>query len=149
MFFAEIYFVGAFELKICWVKLITNWLMATLSHSPVTLTGNLASGTPAWDLRRSSSINGAIVLPLWRARFGATRRAFTVSAKIRKGKKREYPWPKDADPNVEGGLLRHLSPFKPLKEKPKPVILEFEKHLVDRQKTIVEVHFFDTSKFLL
>ncbi|PSS34625.1 Acetyl-coenzyme A carboxylase carboxyl transferase subunit alpha like [Actinidia chinensis var. chinensis] len=113
--------------------------MATLSHSPVTLTGNLTSGTPAWDLRRSSPINGVIGLPLWRARFGATRRAFTVSAKVRKGKKREYPWPKDADPNVEGGLLRHLSPFKPLKEKPKPVILEFEKHLVDRQKTIVEV----------
>ncbi|GFY82305.1 acetyl Co-enzyme a carboxylase carboxyltransferase alpha subunit [Actinidia rufa] len=113
--------------------------MATLSHSPVTLTRNLVSGTLAWDLRRSSSINGVIGLPLWKARLGATRRAFTVSAKVRKGKKREYPWPKDADPNVEGGLLRHLSPFKPLKEKPKPVILEFEKHLVDRQKTIVEV----------
>ncbi|XP_057512226.1 acetyl-coenzyme A carboxylase carboxyl transferase subunit alpha, chloroplastic-like [Actinidia eriantha] len=113
--------------------------MATLSHSSVTLTGNLVSGTPAWNLRRRSSINGVIGLPVWRARFGATRRAFTVSAKVRKGKKREYPWPKDADPNVEGGLLRHLSPFKPLKEKPKPVILEFEKHLVDRQKTIVEV----------
>ncbi|GFY83735.1 acetyl Co-enzyme a carboxylase carboxyltransferase alpha subunit [Actinidia rufa] len=114
--------------------------MASLSHAPVTLTGNLASGTPAQDLRRSSSSNGVIGLPLWRARFGVTRKAFTVSAKVRKGKKREYPWPKDADPNVEGGLLRHLSPFKPMKEKekPKPVILEFEKHLVDRQKTIVE-----------
>jgi acetyl-CoA carboxylase carboxyl transferase subunit alpha len=63
----------------------------------------------------------------------------TVSAKLRKGKKRDYPWPKDPDPNVKGGILRHLSPFKPLKEKPKPVTLDFEKPLKDIQKKLFDI----------
>ncbi|CAL5389789.1 unnamed protein product [Camellia sinensis] len=115
--------------------------MASLSHSPVTFTGNLASGTSALD-HLHSSINGVTGVPLkalGRARLGATRRDFTVSAKVRKGKKHEYPWPDDADPNVKGGVLSHLSHFKPLKEKQKPVTLEFEKPLMALQKKIIDV----------
>jgi acetyl-CoA carboxylase carboxyl transferase subunit alpha len=70
------------------------------------------------------------------------RRDLTVSvaAKLRKGrKKKDYPWPANPDPNVKGGVLSHLSPFKPLKEKPKPVTLDFEKPLVDLQKKIMEI----------
>ncbi|KAI3443089.1 Ubiquitin thioesterase OTU1 [Psidium guajava] len=62
-----------------------------------------------------------------------------VAAKLRKVKKHEYPWPEDPDPNVKGGVLSHLSPFKPLKEKPKPVTLEFEKPLMLFEKKIMDV----------
>lgn len=63
-----------------------------------------------------------------------------VSAKIiRKGKKHGYPWPNDADPNVTGGVLFRLSNFKPLKEKPMPVTLDFERPLMDLKKKIVNV----------
>ncbi|KAL6998393.1 Chromatin assembly factor 1 subunit p50 [Sarracenia purpurea var. burkii] len=115
--------------------------MTSLPHSPVTFTGNLASGTSASDLLCSLS-NGVVGVPLkalGRARFGARRRDFTVSAKVRKVKKHEYPWPDDADPNVKGGILSHLSHFKPLKEKQKPVTLEFEKPLMALQKKIIDV----------
>ncbi|CAL5351373.1 hypothetical protein CsSME_00038698 [Camellia sinensis var. sinensis] len=115
--------------------------MTSLSHSPIQFTGNLASGNPVSDLLRSSS-NGIVGVPLkalGRARFGAIRRDFTVSAKIRKVKKHEYPWPDHADPNVKGGVLSHLSPFKPLKEKQKPVTLAFEKPLMDLRKKIIDV----------
>uniref|UniRef100_A0A803N6M5 acetyl-CoA carboxytransferase n=2 Tax=Chenopodium quinoa TaxID=63459 RepID=A0A803N6M5_CHEQI len=63
----------------------------------------------------------------------------SVSAKLRKVKKHEYPWPEDPDLNVKGGILTHLSPFKPLKTKPKPVTLDFEKPLMDLQKKIIDV----------
>ncbi|KAL6954332.1 Chromatin assembly factor 1 subunit p50 [Sarracenia purpurea var. burkii] len=114
--------------------------MASLSHSPVPFTGNLTSGTSA-DLLGSSSngVAGMSLKTLGRTRFGATKRGFRVSAKVRKVKKHEYPWPDDADPNVKGGILSHLSDFKPLKEKPKPVTLDFEKPLMDLQKKIIEV----------
>ncbi|KAI4318964.1 hypothetical protein MLD38_032616 [Melastoma candidum] len=68
-----------------------------------------------------------------------TGSGFALSAKLRKVKKHDYPWPADPDPNVKGGVLTHLSHFKPLKEKQKPVTLEFEKPLVDLQKKIIEV----------
>jgi acetyl-CoA carboxylase carboxyl transferase subunit alpha len=43
---------------------------------------------------------------------------------------------------VKGGILTHLSHFKPLKEKPKPVTLDFEKPLVALEKKIIDViHF--------
>ncbi|KAL8494927.1 hypothetical protein ACS0TY_019193 [Phlomoides rotata] len=45
----------------------------------------------------------------------------------------------DPDPNVKGGILSHLSHFKPLKEKPEPVTIDFEKPLMDLQKKIVDV----------
>lgn len=113
--------------------------MASMLHSSVT--GNLASGTSVSDLLQSSSngVSGVPLRTLGRARLGMSKREFAVVAKVRKVKKHEYPWPDNADPNVKGGVLSHLSPFKPLKEKPKPVTLEFEKPLVALQKKIIDV----------
>uniref|UniRef100_A0A2P2MJ53 Carboxyltransferase alpha subunit n=1 Tax=Rhizophora mucronata TaxID=61149 RepID=A0A2P2MJ53_RHIMU len=110
--------------------------MASISHSPFALTGTSAS-----DLLRSSGcgITGIPLRALGRARFSSRTRGFAVLAKVRKVKKQEYPWPDDPDPNVKGGVLTHLSHFKPLKEKPKPVTLDFEKPLVDLEKKITEV----------
>ncbi|PIN24877.1 Acetyl-CoA carboxylase [Handroanthus impetiginosus] len=115
--------------------------MASMAQSPMSLTGNLASKSTASDLLRSStnSFFGVPLRAFGRAQLGAKKRDFTLSVKLRKGKKHERPWPKDPDPNVKGGILGHLSHFKPLKEKPKPVILEFEKPLMDIQKKIVDV----------
>ncbi|KAM3325621.1 acetyl-coenzyme A carboxylase carboxyl transferase subunit alpha, chloroplastic isoform X1 [Capsicum chacoense] len=115
--------------------------MASTSHPPVACSGSLASQTSASDLLRSSR-NGVCGVPLkalGRARLGSKKRDFTVSAKVRKVKKHEYPWPEDPDHNVKGGVLSHLSPFKPLKEKQKPVTLDFEKPLMDLQKKIIDV----------
>jgi len=110
--------------------------MASISHTPVAFTGASAS-----DLFRSSS-NGVSSVPLralGRARFGMGRKDTTVVAKIKKAKKHDYPWPENPDPNVKGGILTHLSSFKPLQEKPKPVTLDFEKPLLDLEKKIVDV----------
>ncbi|KAF5737218.1 acetyl-coenzyme A carboxylase carboxyl transferase [Tripterygium wilfordii] len=110
--------------------------MASISHSPVSFTGTSAS-----DLLRSSS-NGVSGIPLksqGRVQLYTRRRNFGVTAALRKVKKHEYPWPEDPDPNVEGGILAHLSHFKPLKEKPKPVTLDFEKPLVQLEKKIIDV----------
>ncbi|CAL0304450.1 unnamed protein product [Lupinus luteus] len=95
----------------------------------------------ASDLLRSSTsaFSGIPLRTLGKARLVLKTRDFTVSCKLRKVKKHEYPWPDNPDPNVKGGVLSHLSPFKPLKEKPKPVTLEFEKPLVDLQKKIIDV----------
>ncbi|XP_061339627.1 acetyl-coenzyme A carboxylase carboxyl transferase subunit alpha, chloroplastic [Gastrolobium bilobum] len=98
-------------------------------------------GVSASDLLRSSTsgFSGVPLRTLGRARLVLKRRDLTVSAKLRKVKKHEYPWPDNPDPNVKGGVLSHLSPFKPLKEKPKPVTLDFEKPLVALQKKIIDV----------
>ncbi|KAK4418657.1 Acetyl-coenzyme A carboxylase carboxyl transferase subunit alpha, chloroplastic [Sesamum alatum] len=64
---------------------------------------------------------------------------FRVSARVRKGKKHDYPWPDDINPDSKAPLT-YLSNFKPLKEKPKPVTLAFEKPLVDLEQKIIEVH---------
>lgn len=115
--------------------------MASTSHPPVPFSGSLASKTSASDLLRSSR-NGVCGVPLkalGRARLGSKKRDFTISAKVRKVKKHEYPWPEDPDLNVKGGVLSHLSPFKPLKERQKPVTLDFEKPLMDLQKKIIDV----------
>ncbi|XP_075489355.1 acetyl-coenzyme A carboxylase carboxyl transferase subunit alpha, chloroplastic-like [Primulina tabacum] len=115
--------------------------MASMTPSPVAFNGNSASKPTALDLLSSLS-NGVFGVPLkalGKVQLGAKRRGFTVSAKLRKVKKHEYPWPEDPDPNVKGGILSHLSPFKPLKEKPKPVTLDFEKPLMDLQKKIIDV----------
>ncbi|GFP93015.1 acetyl-coenzyme a carboxylase carboxyl transferase subunit alpha chloroplastic [Phtheirospermum japonicum] len=61
-----------------------------------------------------------------------------VVAGVRKGKKHDYPWPDDVDPNCIAPLT-YLSNFKPLQEKPKPVTLAFEKPLVDLEQKIIEV----------
>ncbi|KAH0632189.1 hypothetical protein KY289_035133 [Solanum tuberosum] len=119
----------------------SNWRMASTSHPPVAFSGSLASKTSASDLLRSSR-NGVCGVPLkalGRARLGSKKRDFTISAKVRKVKKHEYPWPEDPDLNVKGGVLSHLSPFKPLKERQKPVTLDFEKPLMDLQKKIIDV----------
>lgn len=115
--------------------------MASVSQSPVTFSGSLSSGTSASDLLRSSSngINGVPLQTLGRVHVGPARRGLSIVAKVRKVKKHDYPWPQDPDPNVKGGVLSHLSPFKPLNEKPKPVTLEFEKPLMDLQKKIIDV----------
>ncbi|WOK94862.1 acetyl-coenzyme A carboxylase carboxyl transferase subunit alpha, chloroplastic-like [Canna indica] len=68
----------------------------------------------------------------------ATSRRMSVSARIKKGKKHEYPWPENIDPNSESGL-QHLSHFKPLTEKPKPVTLAFEKPLIELERKILDV----------
>ncbi|XP_042501892.1 acetyl-coenzyme A carboxylase carboxyl transferase subunit alpha, chloroplastic-like [Macadamia integrifolia] len=110
--------------------------MASVYHSPVTFPGTTAS-----DLLRSSrnGLNGVPLKALGRSRFGVARRDFTVDAKIRKVKKHDHPWPDNADPNVKGGAISHLSHFKPLKERPKPVTLDFEKPLVSLEKKIIDV----------
>ena len=110
--------------------------MTSISYSPAAITGTSAS-----DLLRSSSngVSGIPLKTLGKARFAVKKRDVTVAVKMRKVKKHEYPWPADPDPNVKGGVLTHLSHFKPLKEKPKPVTLDFEKPLVDLEKKIVDV----------
>ncbi|XP_027069442.1 acetyl-coenzyme A carboxylase carboxyl transferase subunit alpha, chloroplastic isoform X1 [Coffea eugenioides] len=115
--------------------------MAATPQPPVTFSGKLSSKPSASDLLRSSSngVSGVPLRVLGRAHIGSKRTDFAVSAKLRKVKKHEYPWPEDPDPNVRGGVLSHLSPFKPLKEKPKPVTLDFEKPLMDLQKKIIDV----------
>ncbi|PON43079.1 Acetyl-CoA carboxylase, alpha subunit [Parasponia andersonii] len=62
-----------------------------------------------------------------------------LSTSLRRGKKHDYPWPDDIDPNISSGHLSYLSHFKPLAEKPKPVTLAFEKPLVDLEQKIIEV----------
>ncbi|KAE9618134.1 hypothetical protein Lal_00041943 [Lupinus albus] len=106
------------------------------ASSAVYLTGN-----PASDLLRNSTsgFSGVPLRTLGRARLVLKTRDFTVSCKLRKFKKHEYPWPDNPDPNVKGGVLSHLSSFKPLNEKPKPVTLEFEKPLIDLQRKIIDV----------
>ncbi|XP_023540641.1 acetyl-coenzyme A carboxylase carboxyl transferase subunit alpha, chloroplastic-like [Cucurbita pepo subsp. pepo] len=68
-----------------------------------------------------------------------SRNRFCVTAKVKKWRKHDYPWPDDIDPNIQSGHLTYLSSFKPLAEKPKPVTLPFEKPLVDLEKKIIEV----------
>lgn len=112
--------------------------MASLPHSPAAFSNACAS-----DLFRSSSngINGVPLRLLGRTRFSSAQRNFAVVAKIKKWKKNEYPWPDpdDVDPNVKGGCISYLSEFKLLKEKPKPVTLDFEKPLRDLEKKIMDV----------
>lgn len=99
------------------------------------------AGSTASDLLRNSTsgFTGVPLRTLGRTGLVLKKRDLTVSAKLRKVKKHEYPWPDNPDLNVKGGVLIHLSPFKPLKEKPKPVTLDFEKPLVDLQKKIIDV----------
>ncbi|KAL9270636.1 Acetyl-coenzyme A carboxylase carboxyl transferase subunit alpha, chloroplastic-like protein [Drosera capensis] len=91
--------------------------------------------SPASDQLRIGNLDGVSLRSLVRTRWN---RSVRVSAKLWK-RKYEYPWPKNPDPNIEGGILRHLSPFKPLKEKPKPVMLDFERPLMELQKKIEDV----------
>ncbi|GER25959.1 acetyl-coenzyme A carboxylase carboxyltransferase subunit alpha [Striga asiatica] len=120
--------------------------MASMTQSPVSFSGNLASKLPASDFLRSTS-NGLCGVPLkmlGKAQLGVVRRDFSVTAKLGKKKKHKNPWPIDPDLNptdLKGGFLRHLSPFKPLTEKPKPIILDFERPLINMQKQLEAVKF--------
>ncbi|KAK9125630.1 hypothetical protein Scep_014476 [Stephania cephalantha] len=73
--------------------------MAYVPHSAVALSAT----SSASDLLRSSrnGFSGVPLRALGRARLDGIKRNFSVVAKIRKGKKHEYPWPDDADPNVK------------------------------------------------
>lgn len=62
-----------------------------------------------------------------------------VTARLKKGKKFDHPWPSNPDPNVKGGVLSYLSEFKPLGNAQKPVTLDFERPLVELEKKIVDV----------
>ncbi|KAI4356020.1 hypothetical protein L6164_000074 [Bauhinia variegata] len=103
--------------------------MASVSRTPIGL-----GGTSASDFLRSST-NGVSGIPLnalGRVKLGLKRRDFTVASKLRrKVKKHDHPWPDNPDSNVKDVVLTHLSSFKPLKEKPKPVTLDFERPLVE------------------
>lgn len=115
---------------------------------------SFSGAAAASDLLRSScnSANGEAfpLKSLGRTRLGVGLRrdrrdsnAGVVVAKIRKEKRHDYPWPgpNEIDSNAKGGQLSYLSHFKPLKEKPKPVTLPFEKPLMDLKKKIVDVKF--------
>ncbi|XP_058099547.1 acetyl-coenzyme A carboxylase carboxyl transferase subunit alpha, chloroplastic [Magnolia sinica] len=110
--------------------------MASLPHSPIAF-----SGTSASDHLQSScsGINGMPLKYLGRTCLGVGRRDLSIVAKIKKWKKHDYPWPDEVDPNVKGGHVSYLSHFKPLKEKPKPVTLDFEKPLRALEKKIIDV----------
>lgn len=89
-------------------------------------------------LNPSNGVHGAWLRPFPQSHC-KSRFKFSVSAKIKKGQKHDYPWPDDIDPNLESGHLRYLSHFKPLSEKPKLVTLDFEKPLVALEKKITDV----------
>ncbi|KAJ6407781.1 hypothetical protein OIU84_011140 [Salix udensis] len=111
--------------------------MASVSNSAIAFTGTTSS-----ELLRSSKSGGVDGIPfrtLRKAPFSVKTRDLSVVAKARKVKKHEYPWPENPDPNVKGGVLTHLSHFKPLKGKSKPVTLDFEKPLVALEKKIIDV----------
>ncbi|KAK4392289.1 Acetyl-coenzyme A carboxylase carboxyl transferase subunit alpha, chloroplastic [Sesamum angolense] len=116
--------------------------MSSMTQTPASFAGNLASKPTASDLLRSSSngVSGVPLKALGRAQLGARMRKFSITAKVRKVKKHEYPWPEDPDPNVKGGVLSHLSPFKPLKEKPKPALKDLYTHLTPIQRVNIARH---------
>ncbi|XP_020592799.1 LOW QUALITY PROTEIN: acetyl-coenzyme A carboxylase carboxyl transferase subunit alpha, chloroplastic-like [Phalaenopsis equestris] len=86
----------------------------------------------------SNGVYGAWLRNLPQSRY-KSRCKFSISAKVKKGQKHDYPWPDDIDPNLQSGHLRFLSHFKPLSDKPKPVTLDFEKPLVELEKKITDV----------
>ncbi|CAF1700444.1 unnamed protein product [Brassica oleracea var. botrytis] len=112
--------------------------MASMSHSSIALCGASASASASDHLR--SSTNGVSLRTLGRAMVASTKRNnLYVTARLKKGKKFDHPWPSNPDPNVKGGVLSYLSTFKPLGDTQKPVTLDFEKPLVELEKKIVDV----------
>nr|ACN65502.1 chloroplast carboxyltransferase alpha subunit isoform 2 [Brassica oleracea] len=116
--------------------------MASMSHSSIALGGASASAS---DYLRSSAngVTGVSLRALGRrAMVTATTRSnnnLYVTARLKKGKKFDHPWPANPDPNVKGGVLSYLSEFKPLGNAQKPVTLDFERPLVELEKKIVDV----------
>ncbi|KAJ4788401.1 Acetyl-coenzyme A carboxylase carboxyl transferase subunit alpha [Rhynchospora pubera] len=74
----------------------------------------------------------------------------SIRVLARKGKKKhERPWPdlNEIDPEWKPEHLMHLSPYKPLKEKPRMLNLQFEKPILKLKKRLDEVkEFAKTSK---
>jgi hypothetical protein len=64
-----------------------------------------------------------------------------VVARLKGKKKHDRPWPdlNSIDPEWKTEYLMHLSPYKPLKEKPRMLHLQFEKPLLKLRKRIDEV----------
>nr|ACT83680.1 chloroplast carboxyltransferase alpha subunit [Brassica napus] len=110
--------------------------MASMSHSSIALCGASASASASVLL----STTGVSLRTLGRAMVASTKRSnLYVTARLKKGKKFDHPWPSNPDPNVKGGVLSYLSTFKPLGDTQKPVTLDFEKPLVELEKKIVDV----------
>lgn len=84
-------------------------------------------------------LNMCLLRPLECPGNSSKSKRLSIIARVKKGKKHDYPWPDDIDPNIKSGHLRYLSSFKPLEDKPKPVTLAFEKPLVDLEQKIIEV----------
>ncbi|KAJ4906905.1 hypothetical protein Rs2_10563 [Raphanus sativus] len=116
--------------------------MASMSHSSIALCGASASAS---DYLRSSTngVTGGVSLRTLgrRAMVTSTKSSnnLYVTARLKKGKKFDHPWPSNPDPNVKGGVLSYLSTFKPLGDTQKPVTLDFEKPLVELEKKILDV----------
>ncbi|KAG2332551.1 hypothetical protein Bca4012_017875 [Brassica carinata] len=113
--------------------------MASMSHSSIALGGASASAS---DYLRSSTngVTGVSLRTLGRAMVAPTKSSnLYVTARLKKGKKFDHPWPSNPDPNVKGGVLSYLSTFKPLGDTQKPVTLDFEKPLVELEKKILDV----------
>ncbi|KAG2326495.1 hypothetical protein Bca4012_035455 [Brassica carinata] len=116
--------------------------MASMSHSSIALGGASASAS---DYLRSSTngVTGVSLRTLGRRTMvtATTTRSnnLYVTARLKKGKKFDHPWPANPDPNVKGGVLSYLSEFKPLGDAQKPVTLDFERPLVELEKKIVDV----------
>ncbi|XP_056174210.1 acetyl-coenzyme A carboxylase carboxyl transferase subunit alpha, chloroplastic-like isoform X1 [Syzygium oleosum] len=100
---------------------------------------NATKELSASDLLRSSS-RGSYKYWSKLSRGSRKQYRYCIFAKVNKGRKHEYPWPDNLDPNIPSEQqLTYLSHFKPLAEKPKPVTLPFEKPLMDLEQKIVEV----------
>ncbi|KAF8085298.1 hypothetical protein N665_0672s0014 [Sinapis alba] len=114
--------------------------MASVSHSSIALGGVSASAS---DYLRSSTngVTGVSLRTLGRRTMvtATTKSNLYVTARLKKGKKFDHPWPANPDPNVKGGVLSYLSTFKPLGNAQKPVTLDFERPLVELEKKIVDV----------
>ena len=119
-----------------------------MSHSSIALCGASASASASDHLR--SSTNGVSLRTLGRAMVASTKRNnLYVTARLKKGKKFDHPWPSNPDPNVKGGVLSYLSTFKPLGDTQKPVTLDFEKPLVELEKKIVDVRRTNTTNSIV
>ncbi|CAH8329733.1 unnamed protein product [Eruca vesicaria subsp. sativa] len=112
--------------------------MASMTHSSIALCGASAS-----DYLRSSTngVTGVSLRTLGRRAMVTSTRSSNlyVTARLKKGKKFDHPWPSNPDPNVKGGVLSYLSEFKPLGDTQKPVTLDFERPLVELEKKILDV----------
>lgn len=115
-----------------------------MSHSSIALCGASASASASDYLRSSTNgVTGVSLRTLGRRAMVASTKSSSnnlyVTARLKKGKKFDHPWPSNPDPNVKGGVLSYLSTFKPLGDTQKPVTLDFEKPLVELEKKILDV----------